>query len=153
MRIFLTMMLVPYVVTPGKATTLPRHPRPFLGVTDDLVTALRAGESRDGPAPSSICDNTVVQYHGYLPGQGDTRLFYWFFESRHNPRDSPTVIYFQGGPGGSSLFSAVSGNGGPCIVDDIGNNTSINKYSWNTHANVMYFDQPAGVGFSRGPIP
>ncbi|KAF4650823.1 hypothetical protein FOL46_000701 [Perkinsus olseni] len=82
-----------------------------------------------------------------------TRLFYWFFESRNKPSESPTVVYFQGGPGCSSIYPALSGNGGPCVVDDTGNTTSINEYSWNTHANVLYLDQPAGVGFSRGRIP
>ncbi|KAF4730678.1 hypothetical protein FOZ63_028934, partial [Perkinsus olseni] len=82
-----------------------------------------------------------------------TRLFYWFFESRNKPSESSTVVYFQGGPGGSSIYVALSGNGGPCVVDDTGNSTSINEYSWNTHANVLYLDQPAGVGFSRGRIP
>ncbi|KAF4724086.1 hypothetical protein FOZ63_021303, partial [Perkinsus olseni] len=112
-----------------------------------LARALRLGGSK------VICDATVVQHHGYLPGRGDNELFYWFFESRTNPRGSPTVVYFEGGPGGSSLYSAIPGNGGPCIVDDSGTSTLRNEYSWNTHANVMYLDQPAGVGFSRGTSP
>ncbi|KAF4704792.1 hypothetical protein FOZ62_022819, partial [Perkinsus olseni] len=120
---------------------------------DEVPSTSGAAAVDDDSAPRSICDETVTQLHGYLPGQGDTRLFFWFFESRNDPRSSPTVIYFHGGPGGSSLYAAVSGNGGPCIVDDDGKSTTLNKYSWNTHANVMYLDQPAGVGFSRGSIP
>ncbi|KAF4725691.1 hypothetical protein FOZ63_027640, partial [Perkinsus olseni] len=116
-----------------------------------LQEAMNSDE--DGPVPEAICDSTVLQHHGHLSGHCDTKLFYWFFESRNKPRDSPTVVYFQGGPGASSLYSALSGNGGPCIVDDTGNSTSLNQYSWNTHANVMYLDQPAQVGFSRGSIP
>ncbi|EER08327.1 lysosomal protective protein precursor, putative [Perkinsus marinus ATCC 50983] len=100
-----------------------------------------------------LCDSTVVQYHGYLSGRDNNKLFYWFFESRDASRESPTLIYFQGGPGASSLFSAVSGNGGPCVVNDDGESTSMNEFSWNTKANVMYLEQPAGVGFSKGTPP
>ncbi|KAF4693783.1 26S protease regulatory subunit 7 [Perkinsus olseni] len=116
------------------------RPRPgrFRKSLNKLARALRLGGSK------VICDATVVQHHGYLPGRGDNELFYWFFESRTNPRGSPTVVYFEGGPGGSSLYSAISGNGGPCVVDDSGTSTLRNEYSWNTHANVMYLDQPAG---------
>ncbi|KAF4661242.1 hypothetical protein FOL47_006763 [Perkinsus chesapeaki] len=106
------------------------------------------------PDPANgICDGGVRQLHGYLDGEGNVKLFYWFFESRTNPTTSPTLVYFQGGPGASSMLSAVSGNGGPCILNEDGTSTSVNQYSWNTFANVMYIDQPASVGFSKGTPP
>ncbi|KAF4669874.1 hypothetical protein FOZ61_002777 [Perkinsus olseni] len=82
-----------------------------------------------------------------------TKLFYWLFESRQAPDKSPLVIFFQGGPGASSMYSVTSGNGGPCILNDAGTDTTINKYSFNSFANVMYIDQPALVGFSEGTPP
>ncbi|KAF4741278.1 hypothetical protein FOZ62_000198, partial [Perkinsus olseni] len=100
---------------------------------DEVPSTSGAAVADGDSAPRSICDETVTQLHGYLPGQGDTRLFFWFFESRNDPRSSPTVIYFHGGPGGSSLYAAVSGNGGPCIVDDDGKSTSINKFPALSH--------------------
>ncbi|KAF4673137.1 hypothetical protein FOL47_010983 [Perkinsus chesapeaki] len=104
-------------------------------------------------AVSSLCDDRVKQIFGYLKGASDAQLFRWFFESREKPLTSPILIYFQGGPGASSMISAVSGNGGPCILNTKGDDTSVNKYSYNTFANVMYIDQPAPVGFSKGTTP
>lgn len=39
---------------------------------------------------------------------------------------------------------------GPCHVNADGNSTTINEFSWNNKANIIYIDQPAGTGFSRG---
>ncbi|KAF4667487.1 hypothetical protein FOL47_003565 [Perkinsus chesapeaki] len=66
-----------------------------------------------------ICDDRVKHDSGYLHGGSDALLFYWFFESRTDPATSPTLIYFQGGPGASSMYSLTAGNGGPCVLDRV----------------------------------
>ncbi|QRV80572.1 Serine carboxypeptidase [Ceratobasidium sp. AG-Ba] len=94
-----------------------------------------------------LCDPTVKQYSGYLDIDEDKHLFFWFFESRSNPAKAPLVLWLNGGPGCSSstglLFEL-----GPCNIADEGRNTTFNKYSWNTHANVLFLDQPINVGYS-----
>ncbi|KAF8602051.1 carboxypeptidase C [Ceratobasidium sp. AG-I] len=94
-----------------------------------------------------LCDPTVKQYSGYLDIDDDKHLFFWFFESRSNPSKAPLVLWLNGGPGCSSstglLFEL-----GPCNIADEGRNTTFNKYSWNTHANVLFLDQPINVGYS-----
>ncbi|KAG8739484.1 hypothetical protein FRC10_005580 [Ceratobasidium sp. 414] len=94
-----------------------------------------------------LCDPTVKQYSGYLDIAEDKHLFFWFFESRSNPSKAPLVLWLNGGPGCSSstglLFEL-----GPCNIADEGRNTTFNKYSWNTHANVLFLDQPINVGYS-----
>lgn len=39
---------------------------------------------------------------------------------------------------------------GPCHFVDGETEPSLNEYSWNTYSNMLYVDQPIGVGFSYG---
>ena len=45
---------------------------------------------------------------------------------------------------------ALLSENGPCTVNADGASTTPNEFSWNTNANVLWLDQPAGVGFSYG---
>mmetsp|Transcript_62492 Transcript_62492/g.140927 ORF Transcript_62492/g.140927 Transcript_62492/m.140927 type:complete len:484 (-) Transcript_62492:85-1536(-) len=111
----------------------------------------------EGPAPSltlqspTVCDSSVKQHAGYfkIPGTSNTEYFFWLFESRGNPETDPLVMWLTGGPGCSSQLALLAENG-PCFVNKDGATTTRNPYSWNTKANVMWLDQPAGTGFSTG---
>jgi hypothetical protein len=39
---------------------------------------------------------------------------------------------------------------GPCKVSEDGQSTIPNAYGWNQKANVLWLDQPSGVGYSYG---
>jgi carboxypeptidase C (cathepsin A) len=66
-------------------------------------------------------------------------------EARNNATTAPTSIYLGGGPGYSSFDgSAVF----PCYFNADGNSTTLNEHSWNNHVNMLYIDQPFGVGYS-----
>jgi len=71
------------------------------------------------------------------------------YEAQNNPADAPLVIWLTGGPGCSSTLALLSENG-PCRVNADGKTTTPNDFSWNNNANVLWLDQPAGVGFSYG---
>lgn len=38
---------------------------------------------------------------------------------------------------------------GPCRINNDSNSVTLNPFSWNTNANVLYIDQPIGTGFSH----
>eukprot|EP00121_Abeoforma_whisleri_P013955 Awhi_evm1s12875 len=98
--------------------------------------------------PTGICD-TVNSQAGYFHVLEDKKYFYWFFESRNEPSTDPIFVWMTGGPGCSSQIALFHENG-PCKIDDNHKTTTASPTSWNTKANVIYIDQPAGVGFSTG---
>jgi cathepsin A (carboxypeptidase C) len=99
-----------------------------------------------------ICDANTKQYSGYYkidaPTKTDENYFYWMFESRDKPSTDPFILWLTGGPGCSGMLALLNENG-PCSINsDI--ETQNNPYSWTEHANVLWIDQPTGVGFSYG---
>ncbi|EGD79146.1 hypothetical protein PTSG_12946 [Salpingoeca rosetta] len=113
-------------------------------ITKDQVTSLPGW---DKALPSK-------HYSGYLPvGNGKGFLHYWFIESEKNPSTAPVVVWLNGGPGSSSLVGLLTENGqfqtNDNSLDEHGNITLLyNPYSWSTIANMLYVEQPKGVGFS-----
>jgi carboxypeptidase C (cathepsin A) len=83
-----------------------------------------------------------------LPNKKDDNYFYWYFESRNQPSKDPLVLWLTGGPGCSSMMAMLTENG-PChVLPDL--STQLNPYSWTNEANVIWLDQPTGVGLSYG---
>ena len=112
------------------------------------------GARMDYVSDSGICETTpgVKQYSGYLSVGQDMNMFFWFFESRNNPSTAPLALWLNGGPGCSSLIGLFQENG-PCQFYDNSSEPSLNPYSWNEYANMLYVDQPIGTGFSYGRDP
>ena len=87
-------------------------------------------------------------YSGYLAIDGTPKqLHYVFAESQGNPTTDPLVIWFNGGPGCSSMLGFTQEHG-PFVMEDGGSTFNKNDYSWNREANMLYIESPAGVGFS-----
>ncbi|CAG2118304.1 unnamed protein product, partial [Medioppia subpectinata] len=63
------------------------------------------------------------------------------------PESAPVVLWLNGGPGCSSLFGNL-GENGPFRVNSDGKTLTLNPNSWNSVANVVYFESPVSVGFS-----
>lgn len=98
--------------------------------------------------PSKLgVDPDVKQYSGYLDDdENDKHLFYWFFESRNNPKEDPILLWLNGGPGCSSLTGLFMELGPSSVTKDI--KLKYNPSSWNANASVIFLDQPVNVGFS-----
>ncbi|KAF4735415.1 hypothetical protein FOZ62_007512 [Perkinsus olseni] len=72
-------------------------------------------------------------------------------EANKNPGTASTVLFFGGGPGNSSIATAMSLSG-PCRMTPDGKKLMKNEYSWTRQANVVWVDAPGPTGFSVGPV-
>ncbi|TNV78909.1 hypothetical protein FGO68_gene989 [Halteria grandinella] len=94
------------------------------------------------PLPSNM-------FSGYLPVTQQKALHYVFVESMDKPATDPILLWFNGGPGCSSLSDFFVQHG-PYIFDDGETVIKPNPYPWSIRANVLDIDSPAGVGYSIG---
>jgi carboxypeptidase C (cathepsin A) len=86
-------------------------------------------------------------YSGYLNISSTKSLHYVFIESLDKPSTDPVLVWFNGGPGCSSMLGLFSEHG-PFVFDDGESVIKPNPYSWNQRANMLYLESPAGVGYS-----
>lgn len=97
--------------------------------------------------PEELGIDSVKQYSGYLDVEDeDKHFFYWFFESRNDPKNDPVILWLNGGPGCSSL-TGLFFELGPSSIDENIKPVS-NPFSWNSNASVIFLDQPVNVGYS-----
>lgn len=124
-------------------------------IPGDLITNLPGW---NGPTPTP-------QYSGLInidPVNG-RYLHYWFVQSEQAPATAPVVMWMNGGPGCSSLdgyfyeqgpfhFAAQQSKQARAAwnVSDADAIPTLvkNPYAWNTIANMLFVEAPAGVGFS-----
>lgn len=89
----------------------------------------------------------VRQFSGYLHLSGTKKyIHYWFIECEESPETAPLVFWTNGGPGCSGLLGLLQEQGPFRPVRDL--TLKKNKYSWNRIANMVFVEQPVGVGFS-----
>ena len=95
------------------------------------------------------CDLKVSAYSGYLKSKDTKQLHYVYIGSQDKEATDPVVIWFNGGPGCSSLEGLFAEHG-PCVVNEASGAKGVakNPFSWNKRANMLYIESPAGVGFS-----
>ena len=87
-------------------------------------------------------------YSGYVSIPGTNKEnHYLLVESQNDWATDPLIIWFNGGPGCSSMLAFMQENG-PYSQDDATGDLVKNEYSWNREASVLYIEQPAGVGYS-----
>lgn len=98
--------------------------------------------------PSKLNIDTVNQWSGYLDYEASKHFFYYFFESRNDPKNDPVILWLNGGPGCSSLTGLFFELGPSSIGPDL--KPIHNPYSWNNNASIIFLEQPLGVGFSYG---
>eukprot|EP01052_Picozoa_sp_SAG31_P041486 SAG31_NODE_6303_length_2074_cov_1.864810_2_plen_365_part_00 len=83
-----------------------------------------------------------------LGDKAGTHLFFWFVESQRAPATDPLLYWTNGGPGSSSVAYGFWTEHGPFRLAENGTVVLPYEYSWNLKANVVYVEQPSGVGLS-----
>lgn len=103
-------------------------------------------------------------YNGWIDagvppnGVGTMFFHYWFVESEGDPSSDPILLWYNGGPGASSLFGLLV-ELGPLLLNDDSIASSEyhrsgipqlqrNQFSWSQRANLLIVDNPPPVGFS-----
>ncbi|KAJ4403432.1 hypothetical protein N0V82_010651 [Gnomoniopsis sp. IMI 355080] len=123
------------------------------GITYNVYEHASTNSTLSFVQDSGICETTpgVSTYSGYLSVGTNMSMFFWFFEARNNPSTAPLALWLNGGPGCSSMIGLFQENG-PCNfpVNGSADEPTLNPYSWNNYANMLYVDQPIGTGFSYG---
>ena len=124
------------------------------GVNHTVFEHANTGSKMDFVTNSGICETTpgVNQYSGYLSTGSNQNMWFWLFEARKAPTTAPLAIWLNGGPGCSSMIGLFQENG-PCQFYNGASTPSLNPYSFNNYANMLYVDQPIGTGFSYGTDP
>ncbi len=95
-------------------------------------------------------------FSGYVEIPGTTsnstkRIHYYFIESERDPAADPVVWWSNGGPGCSGLLGLFTEQGpykpnGEGVLEE-------NPSRWNQLANMLFVEQPVGVGFSYSTDP
>jgi len=75
-----------------------------------------------------------------------SNMFFWFFPAASGAGDAPVVLWLQGGPGATSLYSVFNEHG-PFTVDEAGRLVP-RPHTWTATHSVLYVDNPVGVGYS-----
>ena len=92
-------------------------------------------------------------YSGYLSTKIEgNELFYIYMPSQNSPSTAPLMLWLNGGPGCSSLFGMLA-EIGPVTSDNFSGKFKVNEYSWNKIGNMLFIEQPAGVGFTKAKDP
>ncbi|KAL9841675.1 putative sinapoylglucose--sinapoylglucose O-sinapoyltransferase [Arabidopsis thaliana] len=106
----------------------------------------------EGPLPFEL----ETGYIG-IGEEEELQSFYYFIKSEKNPKEDPLLLWISGGPGCSSISALLFENGPVALKLEVYNETLpylvSTTYSWTKMTNVLFLDQPIGVGFSYKRTP
>lgn len=103
--------------------------------------------------PDTNCTSNSHMFSGYLEVEPARKeLHYILVESENKPNVDPILIWFNGGPGCSSMLGMFMETG-PCVIDDEVSTFKDNDYAWSRNMSVLFLEGPAGVGLSWARDP
>ncbi|KAI9280418.1 serine carboxypeptidase-domain-containing protein [Sporodiniella umbellata] len=88
------------------------------------------------------------QYAGHIEmsTKSNANMFFWMLEQEDKTTTEKTIIWFNGGPGCSSLDGLFLENGPFRVQKNL--SLQISEGGWQNYATAIYVDQPVGTGFS-----
>lgn len=92
----------------------------------------------------------IKSYSGYftVDKKFNSNSFFWFIPATATDyRDSPVLLWLQGGPGAASIYGSFNENGPFEMIDEKNIRLRTNT-SWTASQSVLYIDNPVGTGFS-----
>lgn len=115
---------------------------------DDIVTELEGFN----PAYQFPC-----MYSGFVKVDEatDSHLYYWLFRDEELDDNAPLILWLNGGPGASSQIGNLMENGPLRLVKNEAGATEVHSLtgiSWTAVGNMLFLDQPVGVGYSYGNL-
>lgn len=115
-----------------------------------LTPLIKAGNIKEAQAAARVTLDdfkNTPSYSGYFTVNENfnSNLFFWYFPATIDPKNAPVLLWLQGGPGATSLIG-LFGENGPFEV--ISQKLHLRKYSWSLGHNLIYIDNPVGVGYS-----
>jgi len=132
-----------------------------VSVTDILKRT--GGDHRAAQAATKVTPDIVegiTSYSGFAQTSPTKHMFWWYFpptDASVDAASAPTLVWLQGGPGGSSMFGLFAENGPIELVQDAttGNITAQARTvgSWGEKYGTLYIDNPVGAGFSYTTAP
>ena len=94
------------------------------------------------------CEYIGTLYSGFLQVSEVKKFHYMLNYAQENPDNKPLVLWFNGGPGCSSLANWAEDHG-PSKFSKDDKKLHKNEYSWIKEANMLYIESPGNVGFSK----
>ena len=120
-----------------------------LAVTDAWSSDAEKDKVTELPMSDKL-KNRNFGFSGYIDVDGAEKdskhMHYWFFPSESGQDTDPVVFWTNGGPGCSGLLGAMTEQG-PFWPQKDGY-LADNNFAWNKKANMIFVEQPCGVGFS-----
>ena len=101
--------------------------------------------------PGLINELSYNQFSGYilLPNT-QKHIHYWLVEAEESPETKPLTFWTNGGPGCSGLIGFLTEQGPFRPTQD--GQILMNPYAWNKISNMVFLEQPVGVGFSYSDV-
>ncbi|XP_059058201.1 venom serine carboxypeptidase-like [Achroia grisella] len=89
----------------------------------------------------------VVSYSGFITvkEQYNSNMFFWYFPHPEQSKETPWIIWLQGGPGYSSLFGLFILIGPIHLKHD---KVQLRNITWANDYSLLFIDNPVGAGFS-----